>query len=178
MKSTRRHALQCVTKFVWSLFLFLSLSGFASEQVESVGALTIPRKNHTATVLVDGRVLVVGGENDLGQLASVEVFDPVAKTFTVVGALSEARVGHAATLLPNGTVLITGGRNASGLLSSAEVFDPAASIPFRTLAASMGAARSRHTSTLMANGKVLIAGGDLGGTAEIFDPATESFPRR
>src|SRR5438552_11396265 len=41
--------------------------------------------------------------------------------------------------------------------------------------AAMGAARSRHTATLLNSGKVLIAGGDDAGTAEIFDPATETF---
>src|SRR5206468_12900018 len=46
---------------------------------------------------------------------------------------------------------------------------------FRTLAASMGAARAGHTATVLNDGKVLIAGGDDAGTAEIFDPATETF---
>src|SRR5438876_699119 len=35
--------------------------------------------------------------------------------------------------------------------------------------------RQGHTATLLGDGKVLIAGGDVGGTAELFDPADESF---
>src|SRR5439155_9476646 len=36
-------------------------------------------------------------------------------------------------------------------------------------------ARTGHTATLLNNGSVLIAGGESGGTAEIFDPTTQSF---
>ena len=39
----------------------------------------------------------------------------------------------------------------------------------------MSTARTRHTATLLNNGMVLIAGGDAQGTAEIFDPTTQTF---
>ena len=158
-----------------SALFFLTVALMGSEQVTEVGSLGILRKDHTATVLSDGRVLILGGQNVAGELASAEIYDPATRTFVSAGSMSAARIGHATTLLPDGKVLITGGRNESGPLATAEIFDSAAAVPFRTLTGSMGSARQRHTSTLLSTGKVLLAGGDLSGTAEIYDPATETF---
>src|SRR5207302_1638383 len=73
-------------------------------------------------------------------------------------------------------VLVAGGTGTSGSLTSAEIFDPAnPDAGFRMVASPMTAARTHHSATLLNNGKVLIAGGETGGTAEIFDPSTESF---
>lgn len=158
-----------------SAFFFLTVALQASEQVAEVGSLGILRKDHTATVLNDGRVLILGGQNVAGELSSAEIYDPATRTFLPAGSMSAARIGHAATLLPDGKVLVTGGRNESGPLATAEIFDSAAVVPFRVLTAVMGSARQRHTSTMLSTGKVLLAGGDLSGTAEIYDPANETF---
>src|SRR5437016_9900957 len=149
----------------------------SSTQVEQFGPLVVPRTGHAATVLADGRVLITGGRDGAGTIvATAEIFDPATETSTAVGALVTARVSHTATLLPNGRVLIAGGTSATGSLSSAEIFDPAnPGAGFRVLSATMGAARAGHTATLLKDGTVLIAGGDVAGTAEIFDPTTETF---
>ena len=39
----------------------------------------------------------------------------------------------------------------------------------------MSVARAGHSATLFADGRVFIAGGDSGGSAEIYDPAANSF---
>src|SRR5882724_7527327 len=149
----------------------------SSTQVEQFDPLVVPRTGHAATVLADGRVLITGGRDGAGTIvATAEIFDPATETSTAVGTVVTARVSHTATLLPNGRVLIAGGTGAIGSLSSAEIFDPAnPGAAFRVLSATMGAARARHTATLLKDGTVLIAGGDVGGTAEIFDPTTETF---
>jgi hypothetical protein len=151
--------------------------GSTSPQIEEPAPLVVPRTAHTATLLSDGRVLIVGGRDAAGTaLAAAEIFDPANGTSTAIGAMLVPRTGHAATLLNNGRVLIAGGTNATGPLTSAEIFDPSAlEAGFRLLGANMGTARTQHTATLLSSGKVLIAGGDNGGTAEIFDPATETF---
>jgi N-acetylneuraminic acid mutarotase len=79
----------------------------------------------TATLLPDGKVLVVGGyTGDNGPLASTELYDPGSGTWTAAGNMDEARAGHTATLLPDGRVLMAGGGWNESPLASAELFDP------------------------------------------------------
>ena len=148
-----------------------------SEQVKPLDNLAVPRTGHTATALSDGSILITGGRDSDGNLvAASEIFDPETQTSNASATLHTARVDHSATVLVDGRVLVAGGTGASGALSSAEIFDPAnPGAGFQVVASPMTAARTRHTATLLNNGSVLIAGGETGGTAEIFDPATQSF---
>ena len=82
---------------------------------------------NTATLLPNGKVLVVGGLGDGDvALASAELYDPASGIWTATGSLSTPRQAHTATLLPNGKVLVAGGSN-DGLTvtASAELYDPA-----------------------------------------------------
>ena len=137
------------------------------EALQPSDALTVARRAHTATLLADGRVLIVGGENSGGLISQSEIFDPAAGTFSVAGNLSSARADHSATRLADGRLLIAGGRGPAGTLTTTEVFDPTtgnfASGP------AMSVARAGHSATLFADGRVLIAGGDRNGSAELLD---------
>lgn len=95
------------------------------------------RAGHTATLLGDGTVFLVGGSEERnhgggGQpLRSTEVYDPADGTWQPGPALASARLGHAATDLTGGKVLVVGGLAArkEGVpqpVSTAEVYDPAA----------------------------------------------------
>ena len=95
----------------------------------SVSNMAAAELNHTATLLGDGKLLIVG-------LSSAQIYDPDADTWTLAGDMSENRGStHAATLLENNTVLITGGsrveRTRYGIetsrevIASAEIYDPA-----------------------------------------------------
>ncbi len=91
-----------------------------------------------------------------------------------INSMVVAREGHTATVLTNGWVLITGGTDSNNaVLASVEIFAPTTNV-FRAVA-SMNIARVGHTATRMLDGRVLVAGGDAAGTAEIFDPTTETF---
>src|SRR6266540_1615308 len=153
------------------------VSASSSQQVKPLDNLATPRTGHTATVLSDGSILITGGRDADGNLiAASEIFDPETQTSSASATLNTARVDHSATVLLDGRVLIAGGSDANGALSSAEIFDPASpENGFQAVASPMTAARTHHTATLLSNGSVLIAGGETGGTAEIFDPTTQSF---
>src|SRR5262249_25207226 len=88
------------------------------------GSLNISRDGHTATLLTDGKVLVVGGTNGNSSsnfLNSAELYDPVTGTWSTTGSLNTPRYLHTATLLANGKVLVVGGDIDGG---SAELYDP------------------------------------------------------
>src|SRR6267143_974733 len=125
----------------------------------NTGSLGSARRNHTATLLPNGKVLVAGGFDNSGNgLASAELYDPASGTWSAAGSLTTARYSHTATLLPNGKVLVAGGLDSSNNASaSAELYDPASGSWSAT--GSLGTARENHTATLLPNGKVLVAGG-------------------
>jgi len=147
------------------------------------GSMTTAREVQTATLLADGRVLVVGGmDTQSHATASAELYDPTTGTFSATGSLATARAFHTATLLADGRVLIAGGSAAAwssgSPIRSAEIYDPATGNFTETGA--MAGARTFHTATRLADGRVLVAGGDNGyqaeiASAELYDPATGVF---
>jgi hypothetical protein len=121
--------------------------------------LAVARYNHTATLLNDGRVLILGGYGlNNERLNSAEIFDPAVNTWRTVTATSAwPRVFHTATLLDDGRVLVIGGGLAfGGSVDSVEVFDPATET--FTPAASPGP-RQGHAAVLLADGSVLLIDG-------------------
>jgi hypothetical protein len=143
------------------------------------GSMAAGRFGHTATLLSDGRVLIVGGSNhdDPGVrrvASSAELYDPATGAFSQTGSTTTDRVDHKATLLTDGRVLIAGGSWRDG---SAEVYDPKTGTFTRT--GSMTTDREFHTATLLSDGRVLIAGGRAVtanlASAELYDRKTGAF---
>src|SRR6266478_1222736 len=117
--------------------------------------LSPERTGHTATLLNSGKVLIAGGVNEGGTLASALLYDPGSGSFTPTGSMTAPRAHHTATLLQNGKVLITGSDQASStLLKSAEIYDPSTGL--FTKAASMSISRTRHSATSLQDGRVLL----------------------
>jgi hypothetical protein len=131
------------------------------------------RGGHTATLLTDGRVLIVGGEDANGFMTEAEILDPSTNTFSVSGNLSTPRADHTATRLSDGRVLIAGGRGTPGLLNSTEIFDPTTSA--FTSGPNLIGARSGHSATLLNDGQIVVIGGDASGSVEIYIPLLNTF---
>ena len=150
----------------------------------ATGPMADKRGSHTATLLLDGRVLVTGGSTSGGttSLASAEVYDPTTGTFAATGPMAAARAYQEATLLADGRVLVSGGDPAGWIydgpfLASAEVYDPTTGT--FTATGSMTDTLTNHTATLLDDGRVLIAGGYDGSadlaSAELYDPTNGTF---
>lgn len=159
------------------------LYDLANGTFSSTGSMATARTRQSATLLLDRRVLVAGGEDAAGNvLASAELFDPSKGTFSAAGgSMTTPRIGFTAALLNDGTgrVLLTGGKDSNGnVLATAELFDPSTAT-FSATTGSMTTPRENQTASLLSNGKVLITGGDNSAgplnTAELFDPSTQTF---
>jgi hypothetical protein len=131
------------------------------------------RTGHTATLLADGRTLIIGGANPAGTITGdiIELSADLTKTTVHAGVL-EARASHTTTLL-GATLLVAGGHGAAGPLGDAELVDTT------TLAVgarpALQAARTGHAAVLLGSGTVLLVGGrDANGapvqTLELYTP--------
>jgi hypothetical protein len=144
------------------------------------GTMHVSRSGHTATLLNDGKVLIVGGGD-----ATAELFDPATGTLAFTGSPVVGRFEATATLLSDGRVLIAGGLGLTAgpdgflpLLNTAEIFDPATGTFSST--GTMVQGRRQHTATLLENGRVLVSGGYFDhicftASTELFDPMTGMF---
>ncbi|CAF4367709.1 unnamed protein product, partial [Rotaria sordida] len=79
---------------------------------------------HTASVLVNGKVLVTGGYNSGGSVNSPELYDPSTGMWTNISSMSTSRYPHTASVLVNGKVLVAGGLNDGVSMNSAELYQP------------------------------------------------------
>ncbi len=138
---------------------------------------------HAAALLWNGTVLISGGINiDFSAVDLAEIYHADTGQFTPTASLIAARAGHSATVLQDGRILIAGGADDFGILASAELRDADGDDPYP--AGPMSIPRQGAAATLLGDGRVLLTGGATAAsgcngcgtdTAEIFDPATDTF---
>ena len=152
-----------------------------TDRTEDVRSVLARRAAHTATDLIDGSTVVVGGCDTDGctsATASTVVVGPEGPAS--VSGLHDARDAHSATRLDDGSVLVAGGFAFEGQppLTSAEIYDPAARS--WSVVASLAVGRGGHAAARWGDGRVLVAGGWIRprrytATTEIFDPLRGQF---
>lgn len=153
-------------------------------EIETLGYLPSLR-NHTATLLPNGNVLIAGGS--IQTASSVVATDSAWVYITAQKSIErlkmpQARKNHTSTLLPEiGKVLIAGGFDADGAaLNSAYLYSPNSN-GFSAIA-SLNYARANHTTNYLADAtcQVFIVGGENEsgveiGQTEIFDTESLDF---
>ena len=93
-----------------------------------VAPMASPRKQHVATILPDGKVLVIGGHSGPGKdnpaypVYAAEMWDPATEQWTTLASMATFRGYHSTALvLPDGRVMSAGGENVG---NNAELFSP------------------------------------------------------
>jgi N-acetylneuraminic acid mutarotase len=122
------------------------------------------RSFHTAALLKNGKVLVVGGSTNWqwntiasGATSTAELYDPATGKWSMTGAMSTRRVLHSMTFLPDGRVLVAGGFDASNSVASAELYDPQTET--WSPVGEMNSPHMGHVAVLLSNQTVLVVGG-------------------
>jgi len=168
-----------------------------------VNPMNDPRAFHTATMLPNGTVLVVGGTARYGVLlSSAELFDSATGIWSRTSSMNDAHSGHTATLFSSAPqveffVLVAGGVNAEAEITGAtELYKPPSPVVLHNAGVSaaspdgsswtqvgpMNETRMFHTATALPAGsglnrkhQVLVTGGPDPGNEIAGGKSTEIY---
>jgi hypothetical protein len=163
----------------WTFLRSAELYDPATGRAEAVGAMTTARESHTATLLADGQVLVIGGHagrrQNMEVHASAELYSPSSRRFSGAGTLITARHKHDAVRLADGRVLVLGGadRTDRNYHASTEIFDPRRAAFERGPSMIHSRYKIAGTSVVLPNGNVLVTAGAR--AAELLDVSHWTF---
>lgn len=162
--------------------VFLSSDGIhslifdpASEQLSTPAPTTSPQVGHTAALLPDGRVLLIGGgSQDLDGTVTpgnrVRVYDAASDTWDEWAGLLEPRNAAGIARLSDGRFLVIGGQGDGGApLASCEILDPIAGET--TAAAPLPVAVGYSPAVPLLTGEILVTWD----SPRIYSPKTDSW---
>lgn len=142
----------------------------------SASPLLDARSDHAANALLDGRVLVTGGNQGTRLLQASEIYDVKTDQWTRAAPLPRPRTAHSAFTLADGRVFVAGGVEKSGVATDTTlIYDPRADAwsdgPRMTLP------RVQYAAVQLANGDILFIGGDgaASGTSERYNGRINVF---
>jgi Kelch motif protein/galactose oxidase-like protein len=142
----------------------------------SASPLIDARSDHAATALLDGNVMVIGGNQGPRLLQSTEIYDVKNDRWSRAAPLPGPRSGHSAFTLANGRVFVAGGFDASGAATDTTfIYDPRADQ--WSEGPRMKLARVQYAAVQLANGDILFIGGDgaASGTSERYNGRVDVF---
>jgi N-acetylneuraminic acid mutarotase len=119
------------------------------------------RQYHVCALLADGTVLVAGGDQQddgINVLASAEIYDPIAQTWTEIQPMATPRAWHQIVPIPGGKLMVVGGDSDGGgsTLPTTEIYDPVAKT--WTPGPTLNEPREVFSLSLVGN-DILVAGG-------------------
>lgn len=135
-----------------------------------------PRMFHSATPLLDGRVLLAGGITTgwFGpSTATCELYDPATGAFFPAASMATERQAHSATRLVDGRVLVVGGTGIGGP-TAGEVYDPAANA-WTPVGNTLSSIRNLFGAARLGDGRVLIVSGmtNITNCLGVFEPSPD-----
>ncbi len=137
----------------------------ASGTWTETGALASARRNHTAILLANGKVLVYGGDNGNSlspAVTTAELYDPVTGAWVATGS-----PGSAGNLLEGQAARLPDGRVAAIGLAARELYDPASGSWSAIVGGPNSGGPIVHTATLLDDGRILVT---YEPAAVLFDP--------
>ncbi len=146
--------------------------------------MSTARQEHAAALLPDGRVLVIGGRDEnLTILASAELYDPVANSWSAAADMATTRFNHTSTTLSSGKVLVVGGTTDTCYVDNGvercistnqtELYDPATNSWSRAAPMSLG--RTQHATIDLGDGTLLIPGRARAALTDVFPCAIRTI---